>query len=282
MERSLSSERVFVKLGGSIITDKQRPSTPRLDLIKRLATECKSALELRPDLCIVLGHGSGSFGHVVGARYRLRQGIREGQSWWGYAATGAAAAQLNRIVADTFLAAGVPVLTVQPSASVYCRDGRLVEMDVRPVGEALRHGLVPLVYGDVALDEKQGCTIVSTEQVFAYLAQHMRPARMVLVGEVDGVYDKDPLANANAVRIPRITPGALHSLQAQLGGSHGVDVTGGMLAKVREMVDLVAQGRTGCVHLISGRHEGALMRALQGAATGEGTIIEPDGVQERN
>lgn len=275
MERSLLGERVFVKLGGSIITDKQRPSTPRRDVIKRLAVEFKAALEARPGLCVVLGHGSGSFGHVVGDQYRVRQGIAAGQSWWGYAATGAAAAQLNRIVADDFLAAGVPVLTVQPSASACCRDGRLVEMDVRPIREALCHGLVPLVYGDVALDDERGCTIVSTEQIFAYLAQHLRPERMVLVGEVDGVYDDDPLANPRAVRIPRITPDDLHSLQAHLGGSYGVDVTGGMLAKVREMVDLVAQGSTGSVHLISGQRQGALTRALQSGAPGEGTLIEP-------
>lgn len=274
MERSLLGERVFVKLGGSIITDKQRPFTPRREVIERLALEFKAALEACPGLCIVLGHGSGSFGHVVGDRYRVRQGIAAGQSWWGYAATGAAAAQLDRIVADTFLAVGVPVLTVQPSATARCRDGQLVEMDVHPIREALRHGLVPLIYGDVALDEERGGTIVSTEQIFAYLAQHLRPGRMVLVGEVDGVYDDDPLANPQAVRIPRITPGDLQSLQTQLGASHGVDVTGGMLAKVREMVDLVAQGSTGSVHLISGERKGALTRALQGGAAGEGTLIE--------
>lgn len=281
MELSSSSEQVFVKLGGSILTDKQRPSTPRPDLIQRLATELKVALDGRPELRIVLGHGSGSFGHTVGSKYRVRQGIADGESWWGYAATGAAAAQLNRIVVDTFLAAGVPVLAVQPSASVWCDGGQLVEMDVRPIREALSRGLVPLVYGDVALDRKQGCTIVSTEQLFAYLARRLTPARMVLVGEVDGVYTDDPLANPDAVRISRITPGTFDGVKAHLGGSHGADVTGGMLVKVREMVDLVAQGNTERVHLVSGRREGTLTRVLLSTASGEGTVIEPDVVRER-
>jgi isopentenyl phosphate kinase len=280
-ERSPLGEEVFVKLGGSVITDKQRPSTPRPDLIARLAAELKAALEARPELRVVLGHGSGSFGHVIGARYHVRRGIADDQSWWGYAATGAAAARLNRVVADTFLAAGVPVLTVQPSASARCQGGRLVDMDVRPVCEALRHHLVPLVYGDVAFDEEQGCTIVSTEQVLAYLAHCVRPARMVMVGEVDGVYDDDPLANPDALRIPRITPETFGGLQSQLGGSHGVDVTGGMLDKVREMVDLVAQGCTERVHLVSGRHDGALTRVLLDAASREGTLIESTVMQER-
>ena len=277
MERSPLGEEVFVKLGGSVITDKQRPSTPRPDLIKRLASELKAALEVRPELRVVLGHGSGSFGHVVGARYNVRRGMADDENWWGYAATGAAAARLNRIVADTFLASGVPVLTIQPSASARCQGGRVVDMDVRPICEALRHRLVPLVHGDVAFDGEQGCTIVSTEQVFAYLAHYVRPARIVMVGEVDGVYDDDPLVNPNALRIPRITPESFGDLESQLGSSHGVDVTGGMLAKVREMVDLVAQGYTERVHLVSGRHEGALTRVLVDAALEEGTLIESSG-----
>jgi isopentenyl phosphate kinase len=276
MERSPSTELAFVKLGGSIITDKQRPSTPRPELIERLGAEVKAALDARSSLRVLLGHGSGSFGHVVGARYRVRQGIADEQSWWGYAATGAAAGQLNRIVTDTFLAVGVPVVALQPSASVRCRSGRLVEMDVRPVSDVLRHGLVPLIYGDVALDEEQGCTIVSTEQLFAYLAHHLRPVRLIMVGEVDGVYTDDPLGNTGASRIRCITPATFDGLQARLGGSHGLDVTGGMLSKVREMVNLVARGHTQRVHLISGQRAGALQRALLDVVCDEGTLIEPD------
>jgi isopentenyl phosphate kinase len=102
-----------------------------------------------------------------------------------------------------------------------------------------------------------------------------------MVGEVDGVYDGDPLTDPSASRIPRITPDMVESLETQLGGSHGVDVTGGMLTKVREMTKLVAQGHTERVHLISGRREGALKRALLDRALNEGTLIESEGALER-
>jgi isopentenyl phosphate kinase len=102
-----------------------------------------------------------------------------------------------------------------------------------------------------------------------------------MVGEVDGVYDGDPLTDSSASRIPRITPGTFGGLETQLGGSHGVDVTGGMLTKVRQMVQLVAQGYVERVHLISGRREGALERALLDRALHEGTLIESEGVLER-
>jgi isopentenyl phosphate kinase len=204
----------------------------------------------------------------------VHQGIADDQSWWGYAETGAAAAQLNRIVTDTFIRVGVPVVSIQPSASAHCVGGKLISMQEHPIREALRHGLAPLVYGDVAFDSKQGCAIISTEQEFAYLAHSLRPARVVLVGEVDGVYDGDPTTNRDAKRIPRITVDTFPQIEGRLGGSHGTDVTGGMLSKVRDMVRLVARGDVQRVHLVSGRTAGALTCVLLDASTPEGTIID--------
>lgn len=271
------SELVFVKLGGSIITDKERPATARPELIRRLAQEVKAALVQRPQLRVVLGHGSGSFGHVPARKYNVRQGISPDGNWWGFVETGAVAARLNRIVTDALLEVGVPVWSAQPSSSARCAGGRLVYMAAEPIREALERGLVPLVYGDVAFDTQQGCTIVSTEELFGFLAQEMAVRRMVMVGEVNGVYDRDPLADPEAVRIPRITPDSFARLRGQLGGSHAVDVTGGMLTKVQAMMALVSSGRVGRVHLISGRRAGALTRVLLDDPECGGTVIEQAG-----
>jgi len=264
---------IFVKLGGSIITDKLQPSTARPQVIQRLAQEIRDACTTRPGLRLVLGHGSGSFGHVVGDKYHVHQGIAVDEDWRGYAETGAAAARLNRIVTDLLLQAGVPVVSIQPSACVRCRAGKLVTMETYAVTSALQHGLTPLVYGDVAFDDEQGCAIVSTENVLAFLAGQLRPARMVMVGQVDGVYDRDPLVDPTAQHVALITPGTFAHLAANLGGSHAIDVTGGMLSKVGEMVALVAQGLTQRVGLNSGWNEGALARVLLDAEAREGTLI---------
>jgi isopentenyl phosphate kinase len=104
-----------------------------------------------------------------------------------------------------------------------------------------------------------------------------------MVGEVDGVYDRDPLANPGAVRIPRITPTSFARLEARLGSSHAVDVTGGMRTKVQAMVSLVAEGCVKRVDLISGRHRGALTQVLVDGGARGGTVIEGEREgQERN
>jgi len=258
---------VFLKLGGSLITDKTHPYTTRSEVIARLASEVRQALDTPSDLRLLIGHGSGSFGHWAARPYGTRQGVHTPAQWRGYAEVGAAAARLNRIVTDTFLEAGVPVLSVQPSASAHCHDCTLEYLDTRPIRAALARGLVPLVHGDVAFDDVRGGTIISTEDIFLYLAGELRPSRILLLGEVTGVLNPDGTV------IPHITPADLTALRETLAGSEGVDVTGGMADKVARMIELVQRYPETCVHILSGIGPGLLARVLLDTALSVGTRI---------
>jgi len=267
----VKDELVFLKLGGSLITDKGREAAAREEVVRRAARETKGALEARPELRLLVGHGSGSFGHFVARRYGLLEG--DPPHWQGYAETGAAAARLDRLVTDIFLAEGVPVVSIQPSASAHCRDGELVFVEAGPIKALLHHGLVPLVYGDVALDEVRGCAIISTEQIFAYLADHLEPARIVLAGQVEGVFTADPLQDQSARLIPEISHHNFRQVELMLAGSHGFDVTGGMLTKVRIMYALVQSHPELKVQLISGKRPGMIKQVLLESDLDEGTTI---------
>jgi isopentenyl phosphate kinase len=261
---------VLVKLGGSIITDKTQPQTPRRDVIARLAQEVARVMAARPELRLVLGHGSGSFGHVVAQCYGTRQGVNTAADWHGFVKVAAVAAQLGAIVTQAFLDAGLPIWSLQPSASAWCREGELVSLEIAPVKQALAHGLIPLIRGDVALDEVQGGTIISTEQILAYLARRLHPGCLILVGRVDGVFEADPLCQPEARHIPEISPQNWDVVRRVVAGSHATDVTGGMLSKVEQMVSLVQELPELTVHLISGEQPGALEAALLGPAAAQG------------
>ncbi|MBI5301906.1 MAG: isopentenyl phosphate kinase family protein [Chloroflexi bacterium] len=260
---------IFLKLGGSAITDKTREATARLDVIRQIAREVKHARESNPALELLIGHGSGSFGHFAARK----SGFGAQGDWRAYAETGAAAARLTRIVTDAFLAEDIPVVAMQPSASARCRDGQLVELATTPIETALKHGLVPLVHGDVAFDETRRMSIASTEMIFAYLAPVLKPTRILLAGIVDGVFTADPFEDASAQLIREITPGNFPHIIAQLQGSHGIDVTGGMLAKVQGMVALVEHAPMIRVRIISALREGVIARALMDESFDEGTLI---------
>ncbi len=270
------TELVFLKLGGSLLTDKTRPQVLRGDVLRRLAAEIASALHERPGLSLVIGHGSGSFGHVTARQYGTRDGVRSPAAWRGYAEVARVAAELNRLVVDALWEAGVPALRIQPSASARCRDGELTAMDERPLIAALRNGLAPVVHGDVALDDVRGGTIISTEAIFCWLAPRLLPRRVVLVGEVEGVLTADPAGSVKGEVIAEITPAMLPQLADALGGSRGVDVTGGMVAKVAEMVALArATPSLAYVQVISGLAPGLVCRVLTDPAARAGTRIVP-------
>ena len=265
------SELIFMKLGGSLITDKLRYETPRPAVISRVAKEIAAALQAKPELQLVLGHGSGSFGHFVADKYKVHEGNL--QDWRGYAETGAAAQRLNRMVTDAMLAEGVPVVSVQPSASAKCHQGELVELAVDPIVELLRHGLIPLVYGDVAIDDAQGCAIVSTEQIFIHLAQRLCPQRIIMAGEVAGVYSGDPQRDSVVRLIPEITSRNYAEIERLLAGSFGVDVTGGMLSKIKSLYTLAVEQPNLVVHVITGRRNHLIEQALINPQLREGTLL---------
>lgn len=254
---------IFLKLGGSLITDKTRDNAARLDVIHRLAAEIAVYASAHAE-ALLIGHGSGSFGHAAAKRYGTRDGVYNAEGWRGLAEVSVVAARLNRLVADALNDAGVPVISVAPSASAQCVDGALVNLDTRLIDAALEHRLVPLVMGDVALDSIRGGTIVSTEEVFAYLAGIYPVNRILLAGETAGVYRN--LAQPDVIE--HITPQTWAAVQGGIGASHGADVTGGMASKVRDMLGLVAAHPHLTVRIFSGTYAGNVTRALDGESIG--------------
>lgn len=258
---------IFLKLGGSLLTDKTGVEQLRSDVLARLAAEIATARRQNPALKLVLGHGSGSFGHVAAAKYGTRKGVRTAEQWHGFAEVSDSAARLNRAVTAALLVAGVPALTLQPSASAVCEDGQIVQMAVEPVTAALQAGLVPVVYGDVAFDRIRGGTIISTEEVLAHFYGPLRPNWLLLAGETPGVFDQE------GDIVPQITVESLPGLAAALGGSRGTDVTGGMAVKVQQALDLTAAHPGLRVRIFSGLEPGRLAQLLQQPETDIGTKL---------
>jgi isopentenyl phosphate kinase len=147
----------------------------------------------------------------------------------------------------------------------------LARLDTAPIRRALDEKLLPLIYGDVALDQVRGGTIVSTEELMAYLAGELNPARILLLGETEGVYGPE------GVVFPHITPHNVETVAGSLGGSRGVDVTGGMLSKVLLLLGLVQNSPGLQVHILSGLERGLLTCVLLDADLATGTRISSAG-----
>ena len=258
---------VFVKFGGSLITNKRVEKSFRADVVKRLALEIREAITANPDIRLLIAHGSGSFGHFSAQRHNTIHGVRDEEQWSGFAEVASVAAELNFKVNKLLREADIPTWRIQPSASAISVDGVLQSMATEPIAQALDNGLVPLLYGDVSIDTTRGGTIVSTEQLFGYLVEHMQVDSMVLLGEVEGVLDYERQV------ISTISKENLPAIQAILGGSSGTDVTGGMLGKVASMLEISSKSSNLELRLCDGRVTGLLRDVLSGSIS-PGTVIK--------
>jgi isopentenyl phosphate kinase len=238
---------VFIKLGGSLITDKNIESSFREDVMQRLANEIVRAMQKSSELQLIIGHGSGSFGHFIAKKHNTADGVSTDEQWRGMGEVATIAARLNYLVTNSLYRAGAPIFRIQPSASAIARDGQLIEMALRPIEEVIKHNVIPLVYGDVSIDEIRGGTIISTETILSYLARHLPIKQVLLLGETEGVYDLE----GNI--IPEITPQNITQVEQSLGGSGGTDVTGGMRSKVLEMLTLAKSFPDLTIRIMDGR-----------------------------
>ncbi len=266
----MTRETIFLKLGGSLITDKDSPYTPRLEKLAILAREIKAARESNPEAQLILGHGSGSFGHTAAKRYGAREGITadaesQREYWRGFAEVRYQAAELVRYVIQALLQVGIPALPISPSAAMVSANRKVTAHNVLVVRKALQAGTLPVVHGDVAFDEVLGGTILSTEDVFAFLAEEIPPNRILLAGIEAGVWEDFP---ARRKLIKEMRRAEYERLGAAIGGSASVDVTGGMKAKVEEMFALIEKNPRLTVQIFSAQEEGALSRALSGENLG--------------
>ena len=257
----------LLKIGGSLVTDKNQRSTFRQSVMARVATEIADALKTQPALKLIIGHGSGSFGHFEAQQYDTMAGVQSPEQWVGFAKVATVAAELNYLVAKELHNANIPAMRIQPSASALAENGIITQMSLTSIEWALQHQLVPLVYGDVAFDTVRGGTIISTETIFTYLVAHLPVKHIILLGEVDGVYD----GQKNI--ITQITPDNFHQYKSVLGGSSGVDVTGGMLTKVEDMLELASREPYPVIQIINGNTKGIIRDVLSGV-TVNGTTIQ--------
>ena len=229
-----------------------------------MAREVKDALNSNPNLRVVLGHGSGSFGHVPAKKYGTRDGVHTPAEWRGFAEVYFQASQLNRFVIESLVGAGLPAISLPPSASIVSDNRKVIRHNVDVIRRALEAGLLPVVQGDVVFDISLGGTILSTEDVFAFLTGELSPSRILLAGIEAGVWENFPERTRLVSRI-RSQGG---EGRAGIGESASTDVTGGMKAKVEEMLALVQKNEGLSAQIFSAEENGFLTRALQGENVG--------------
>ena len=232
---------IILKIGGSILTNKDAVSEVDTKSLKRIASEIKSSLDNSFKELIIV-HGAGSFGHPPAKKYKIGEKFDQSeylQKRIGFCETQNAVKKLNMYICEAFIEEGLPVVAIPASSFMRATNKRITDGNLDSFKRYLEKGFIPVIYGDVVLDDELEICVISGDQLIQYLAKNLNPDMVILGTDVDGVYNKNPKTHDDAIFFDKFS--SLDDLDT-LEGTTNVDVTEGMVGKIKELLYLADLG----------------------------------------
>lgn len=257
---------IFIKYGGSIITDKSSATSVSRDTIRKLNKQLQY-LTSQSAFSFILGNGGGSFGHYFAEKYQLYDGKLNFNTFYGICEGKNGNNYLNGLVIKDLLKRGIPACSVRISMPYILGD---CVKSWEEVFLYLESAIIPVLYGDILLISNMQYKIISTEQVFCDLAQYLSKykrqeyhiKKFILCTSTNGVLDE------NGENIPIISVDFKDS-SIFWHKKKEYDVTGGMREKVEKSLKLASLAP---VQIIDGRQKNAIIKAVNDEHIG--TIIK--------
>lgn len=243
---------ILIKLGGSIITNKEKPLTVRTSTIKRIASHLR---KIREPFVVV--HGGGSFGHYWSVKYDMHT-KPDKYNVKGVAVVKNSMIQLNRFVLDSFLESNLRPYCLPPSDFMY--GNKPIFKKVMEIPKIAKTGLIPVSYGDVMWFGKGKFYILSGDKIIGILSKILKPRLAIFVTNVDGVYT-DMKTRTLIHEIKREKP---------ITSDVKMDVTGGMTRKMEEAANISKLGTS--VFFVNGNKPERIVNAINGKGF-EGTLF---------
>ncbi|WP_435358282.1 isopentenyl phosphate kinase [Haloarchaeobius sp. DFWS5] len=213
----------ILKLGGSVITDKDRAETVDGDALDRAT----AAVAGHEDLVLV--HGGGSFGHHNAQEFGVSttEGTHDVD---GVLQIHNAMKALNGLVMRRLHERDVPAVPVHPLSAASRDEGGSLTLPATQVETLLGEGFVPVLHGDVVAHAGEGATVLSGDEIVTSLATSLDADRVGLCSTVPGVLDESDDVISRIERYDDVA--------SVLGGADTTDVSGGMAGKVQTLLEL--------------------------------------------
>lgn len=246
---------IILKIGGSVITEKSSLSRAKEAEIDRISNEIAS-FKKDSQSELILVHGAGSFGHPQAMKYRLSEGFDAQGAYLTHASVNV----LNSKVVETLNNAGAHALPVHPLSSCLLENGKIIDFQLGQIKVMLEKGIIPVLHGDVVMDRIKGTSVLSGDRIIPYLAIALNASQIGAGSDVDGVLDN------NDEVIKKITQYSFVDMKKNIKGSNSPDVTGGMLGKVSELLELANKGI--CSRIFNASRKDGVSRFLYGEDVG--------------
>lgn len=228
----MKPQLLIIKLGGSVVTYKDS-SIPkaRNKVIRSLAQEIYHLGEQKK-YQFILVHGAGSFGHPIVKKYNLHLGMQTDEQKLAFSQIQQNMLKLNYIIMKYLLEANISATSFPPHNFVIQSAGKLNYLELGMIKRYLDNSQIPVLFGDMVLDDKLGCSVLSGDTIVTYLSKKLKADQVIFLSDVDGIFDADPKENLHAKLVPEITNKNLKQVLKGLTPTKRADVTGEMQGKI--------------------------------------------------
>lgn len=243
---------ILIKLGGSIITNKEKPLSPRRKTIDNLA---KSLKKIGEPMIIV--HGGGSYGHYWSVRYDMHTQPKK-YSIRGVAIVKNSMIELNKIILDSFVKNRLSPYCLPPTD--FMTGNKPITNKVKEIEKISKSGLIPVTFGDALWYGQNKTYILSGDKIMTHLAKILKPKLTIFALNEDGLYSDLK------------TKELIHELKGEKPkiSDNLMDVTGGMTRKVEEASKISKMGLN--VFFVNGNKPQRIVKAVKNRNF-EGTLF---------
>ncbi|MFB6116479.1 MAG: isopentenyl phosphate kinase [Candidatus Nanosalina sp.] len=229
-----------LKIGGSILTDKEQEKTLSQDFEKVLE-------KVEGHGNGVLVHGAGSYGHPQAERNGLKEG-----SYEGVLEVHTAVNELNTEILEKLSEIGLKPVPIHTSSVAYRNPE--TQLHIEKLQGILEEGFTPVLHGDIVPHKGKGFTIISGDEIVAKIEKKYSTGKAGFCTSEKGVLDNE----GNVIdEINSMEDFEDHGLDTD-------DVTGGMKGKVKQLLDEGVEariyGKESLEEFLNGEKPGTLIK----------------------
>ncbi|AHC13889.1 glutamate 5-kinase [Salinispira pacifica] len=252
------ARRIVIKIGTQTISD-PRGSGIDKDYIHELSRQCEALHSQGRQILIVSSGAIGMGAHSLGLQQRSQDMAMK------QACASIGQPLLMQTYRDAFSQRGMAVAQILVTRDQFNRRDSFNNLK-RSVEKLLQLGVIPVINeNDSISTEEIGRAFGDNDQLSAYVASKIDAELLIILSDIDGLYDANPRENPDARKLSYIPRLENHHREAAGGRGSGFS-TGGMRTKLKA-VDIARDA--GCrVVLAQGREEDAVTRICAGENLG--------------
>jgi isopentenyl phosphate kinase len=243
---------ILIKLGGSIITNKEKPLSPRKKTIENIAKYLKKVNE-----SIIIVHGGGSFGHYWSVKYDMHTKPMKYNAY-GVSVVKNSMIELNKIILDAFLKNKLNPYCLPPTD--FMSGNKPIIKKIKEIEKIANSGLIPITFGDALWYGQKKTYILSGDKIMTYLSKILKPRLVVFAINEEGLYQ-----DLKSKKLIRELKG-----ENPIISKNNMDVTGGMTRKVQEATKISKMGIN--VFFVNGNKPERIVKAVKNRKF-EGTVF---------